>query len=90
MEKTLKCLIINTGCDDETIGFCELTETEFHFVENLFNELNKNSLYGCQPTIKIILAPNLKEVSEDYEEETGDYSHIIKRINGKRYICDDL
>lgn len=86
----MKYLIINTGCHDETIGMDELTEGEFHLLKNLFDKLNENSNCGCQPKIVIVPAPNLKEVEENYEEKTGDYSHAIRLINGKFYICDDL
>ena len=55
MEKK-KYLIRNIGCDDSTWGICELTHNEFIFIENMFNELNKNSSYGCQPKIYIELA----------------------------------
>lgn len=45
--------IINSGCDDTTIGTFALTEKQYGFLRILFEELNKNSTYRCMPTIEI-------------------------------------
>lgn len=45
--------IENIGCDDETEGVFEFTTEQFEFLKNVFEELNKNSTYGCMPTIYI-------------------------------------
>ena len=49
----MKYKITNVGCDDITVGVFELTEEQYKFLENLFEELNKNSTYGCMPKIYI-------------------------------------
>ena len=49
----MKYKITNVGCDDITEGVFELTEEQHKFLETLFEELNKNSTYGCMPTIYI-------------------------------------
>lgn len=54
--------ITNVGCDDITEGVFELTEEQFKFLDRLFEELNKNSTYGCMPTIY---------VEEDHPTEKG-------------------
>jgi hypothetical protein len=54
-----KYKITNIGCDDETKGVFEFTEEQYVFLENVFSELNKNSTYGCMPTIYI------DEITED-------------------------
>ena len=48
-----KYKISNIGCDDYTEGVFELTEEQYEFLDNLFEELNKNSTYGCMPTIYV-------------------------------------
>lgn len=49
----MKYKITNIGCDDETEGVFELSKEQFEFLNNLFNELNKNSTYSCMPKIYI-------------------------------------
>lgn len=39
--------------DDSTKGVFEFTDEEFLFLNNVFEELNKNSRYGCTPKIFI-------------------------------------
>lgn len=45
--------IIIRGCDDETKRTFELTKEQVLFLTNIFNKLNENSSYACQPTIRI-------------------------------------
>lgn len=49
----MKYKITNVGCDDITEGIFALTEEQYEFLNNLFEELNKNSTYGCMPKIYI-------------------------------------
>ena len=49
----MKYRISNIGCDDETVGVFEFTEEQYEFLDRVFTELNKNSYYGCMPTIDI-------------------------------------
>ena len=49
----MKYKIINVGCHDETEGVFELTKEQREFLDNLFEELNKNSTCECMPTIHI-------------------------------------
>ena len=49
----MKYKITNIGCDDKTEGVFELSKEQFEFLNNLFNELNKNSTYLCKPKIYI-------------------------------------
>ena len=48
-----KCFIRNMGCHDDTYGEFNFTEEQYKFLKNTFEELNKNSDYGCMPTITI-------------------------------------
>lgn len=49
----MKYKIENIGCDDYTEGVFDLTEEQHNFLNNLFEELNKNSTYVCMPKIHI-------------------------------------
>lgn len=49
----MKYKIINVGCHSETEGVFELNKKQYEFLNNLFEELNKNSTYECMPTIYI-------------------------------------
>ena len=59
IEKKKTYQITNYGCDDETVDTFEFTETEYSLLKRVFDELNLNSKYTCQPVIKI----------ENFEEE---------------------
>ena len=48
-----KFIVTNIGCDDETTGIFEFTEEQYVFLKKTFEELNKNSTYGCMPQIYI-------------------------------------
>lgn len=84
-------LINNVGCDDTTYAILELTQTEYEFLAKIFEKINQNSSYGCQPKIKFNLEDKVELVNGDYEDEfdyrekTNDYYSDIKTINGKIY-----
>ena len=59
-----KYVIYNEGCHDTTEGVFEFMEEEFLFLNNLFEELNKNSQSGCMPKIFIY--------KQDYPTEKGE------------------
>ena len=50
-KKTYK--ITNIGCDDETEARFILTESQYNFLNEIFEKLNKHSTYGCMPKIYI-------------------------------------
>lgn len=52
-EKKRKYRILNLAYDDETRGIFEFTKEQFEFLDNVFMELNKNSIYGYMPRIYI-------------------------------------
>lgn len=73
---TNKYLISNIGCDDRTYLIAEFTDVEAEFLKNLFDRINKNSSYGCQPTIyikkiKVIFEKKLEEYNDWY-----DYGYV--------------
>lgn len=56
MEEIKLYFIKNIGCDDETCGLVELTESELSLLVllvKIFHNLNKNSQYTCMPRIHI-------------------------------------
>lgn len=57
-----KYKIINYGCDDTTEDFFELTDDQYEFLRSIFEKLNKQSSYGCMPTIHIF--PEEREANE--------------------------
>lgn len=82
-------LIENHGCDDTTFTEMELTEEEAKLLVDFAVKNNKNSSYGCQPTIEIY---ELKEINSNNtwrngkylrsEELTGYYKETINENNG--------
>lgn len=45
--------IENVGCDDTTHGLARMTDEEFAVFKRVVENLNKNSTYGCMPTIAV-------------------------------------
>ena len=45
--------IENAGCDDSTLGLVRLSDEEFVKFKQIVENLNKNSTYGCMPTIAV-------------------------------------
>lgn len=45
--------IENVGCDDTTQGLARMTDEEFEVFKRVVENLNKNSTYGCMPTISV-------------------------------------
>ena len=45
--------IENVGCDDTTHGLAHMTDEEFEVFKRVVENLNKNSTYGCMPTISV-------------------------------------
>ena len=92
-KRTKTYLIANYGCDDKTCGVFELTDKQFAFLKKLFEQLNKNSSYGCQPTIHIIynfekIEGNYKD-KWDYQCKTDDWLHRIEEIDGNLYKINE-
>lgn len=46
-------LIRNCGCDDTTLGLAYMTDEQLSFFKNVVENLNKNSTYGCMPTVEV-------------------------------------
>lgn len=76
--------IRNVGCDDETRGLARMTDEQLDFLKTIIEDLNKNSTYGCMPTIDVyrIDEDMIREATdEDCTEEMmylGDSKYVLK------------
>ena len=65
----------NAGCDDSTCGLVEIPDEHFPAFKTFIENLNKNSTYGCMPTISVykIDRSNIRP----YDEETDSKSEWL-------------
>ena len=49
----IKLRVTLSGCDDNTMATVFVTEDQELFLEVLSEHLNRESLCGCQPTMKV-------------------------------------
>jgi hypothetical protein len=81
----------NQGCDATTYGLARLSEDEFPRFKVIIENLNKNSYYGCMPTISVykISMDDLKEVYYDPKADIWDGNYIdpdhVFYLDGKTY-----
>lgn len=96
MEKKLY-LISNMGCDDTTWGLVEFDDEELQKFCQIVSDLNKNSTYGCQPTITIyylryddIRPVSLEEfaIDDPYEENYIERNRILY-LNKRAFTLAD-
>lgn len=59
-------LIRNCGCNDTTTGLVRMTDEELEFFKTVIENLNRNSTYGCMPTIDVY------RIDEDFIREFTD------------------
>lgn len=82
-------LIVNSGCDDTTKGLVEVNEKELNLLCETFYFLNKNSSYGCMPTIELykIQEDKLRELPliGDLKEEDFNTKDVLYFKDGKRF-----
>lgn len=85
--------IENCGCDDTTRGLVRLSEDEFVRFKEIVENLNKNSTYGCMPTIEVyeIEESELEEVdinnlSTDCCDDNYVNKEYILYLEDKAYI----
>ena len=65
----------NEGCDATTYGLVRISDEDFPKFKTFIENLNKNSTYGCMPTI------HLYEIDES---KIREYTQ-----NSDDYVCDD-
>lgn len=77
--------IRNVGCDDTTCGLARMTDDELNFFKRVIENLNKNSTYGCMPTIAVY------KIDEDMliEPNEGDMKEDIMHLDDREYVLKD-
>ena len=88
-------IIRNMGCDDETYLIANFTDTEANFLRDLFNRINQNSSYGCQPTIyikkiKTIAKITLKDDEDWWDGYSATYGDYDLRLGHTYYKYEEL
>ena len=65
----------NMGCDATTYGLVDIPNEDFPKFKSFIENLNKNSYYGCMPTIAVykISMDDLKEANPNAEIWDDDY-----------------
>lgn len=86
-EKTDLYYIRNVGCDDETCGLAAISRRRFHYLKNIIQNLNKNSTYGCMPTIEMYKIDD--SFIRPATEEDKDYN-ILYTIFGNYVLSKPL
>ena len=83
--------IANRGCDATTYGLANVPDDEFPRFKQFIEDLNKNSYYGCMPTISVykISIDHLREFDCNTDEiGWGDdcvYADDVFHIGDKTY-----
>ena len=80
--------IRNVGCDDETVGLVRLTDEQLDFLKPIIENLNKNSTYGCMPTMYVYKIDE-DMIREATDEEREDRMDRIMYLEGKEYVLKD-
>ena len=78
-------LIENNGCDATTYGVARMTDEEFEKFKEIVTNLNKNSTYGCMPTIDVYEIQDSDIVELEGEVPRGLYAENILYLDNKRY-----
>lgn len=87
--------IENQGCDATTYGLARISDDEFSNFKQTIENLNKNSYYGCMPTISVyrISMDDLKEINYNPDAEVWDDDYIDKTyvfyLDDKTYTFAD-
>lgn len=73
--------ICNGGCDDETCGLARISDEDFPKFKEIIENLNKNSTYGCMPTIVVYRIDEglIREATDD------DQDSALLYFEGKKY-----
>lgn len=77
--------IENIGCDDTTIGLARMTDDQIAAFKNVVENLNKNSTYGCMPTIRVY------KIDESFIRPARSYdpSYKILYMGDREYVLED-
>ena len=77
--------IENVGCDDTTHGLARMTDDQFATFKNIIENLNKNSTYGCMPTI------NIYKIDDSFVRPARDTDsgYNILYMDDREYVLAD-
>ena len=79
--------IENLGCDDTTHGLARMTDEELAVFKRVVENLNKNSTYGCMPTIAVY------KISDSFIRQATDNDsswNILYMADGKYALLDSI
>jgi hypothetical protein len=70
--------IANRGCDATTYGLVNVPDDEFPRFKQFIEDLNKNSYYGCMPTISVykISMDHLREFDYNPDADSWDDDYV--------------
>ena len=79
--------IENVGCDDTTHGLARMSGEEFAVFKRVVENLNKNSTYGCMPTIAVYRIDDsfIRQAIDDDSSED-----ILYMADGKYALRDGI
>lgn len=83
--------VSNAGCDATTHGLVRLSDDDFTKFKSFITDLNKNSYYGCMPTISVykISMNELKEIDYNPDSYSWDDGYVprdeVFYLDGKTY-----
>ena len=79
--------IENMGCDDTTHGLARMSDEEFAVFKRVVENLNKNSTYGCMPTIAVYKINDsfIRPATNDDSSE-----NILYMADGKYTLLDSI
>ena len=79
--------IENNGCDDTTFGLARMTDEEFAVFKRVVENLNKNSTYGCMPTIEVYkIIDSFVRMATDND----DLDYIMYMDSSKYVLSDNI
>lgn len=80
--------IANEGCDATTYGIAILSDEEFLKFKAIIENLNKNSYYGCMPTVSVYKSnwDKFREIKPDPNKGVWGDDYIEK---GDMFYLDD-
>ena len=72
--------VTNMGCDATTYGLVSVSDEDFPKFKLFIENLNKNSYYGCMPTIAVykISMDDLKEINYNPDADVWDNDYVDK------------
>lgn len=84
--------VVNSSCDDETRGLVRISDEDFPKFKAFIENLNKNSTYGCMPTIavyKVEMDSFRKKTDDDNVVRNWLYLDDEVYVLGRWYLYDE-